>query len=173
MKWCATFYCRLRARPRLPKGDARATMALATTVDTERAPASAVGLERDLVVDGLVEALAAGGGGTLGAVAVARRGVAGLVVLVHAGAGAGTGAAAGVEHGEHAVEALQHDLGGVAILAVLALPLARLQRALDVQLGALFHVLLHDAAEALIEDDDRVPLGLLLALARGLVAPAL
>ena len=102
-----------------------------------------------------------------------RRRVAGLIVLVHAGAGTRSGAAAGIEHGEHAVEALQHDLGGVAVLAVLALPLARLQRPLDVQLGALLHVLLHHPAEALVEDDDRVPLGLLLALARGLVAPAL
>src|SRR5262245_7553446 len=83
-------------------------------------------LERNLVVDGLVEAFAAPARRTLGG-AVGRGGVARLVVLVHAGLRASAGTrATRIEHGEHAVEALQHHLGGVAVLAVLALPFAGL-----------------------------------------------
>ena len=70
------------------------------------------------------------------------------------------------------VEALQHDLGRVVLDAVLVVPFARLQRALDVDLRALLQVLLGDLAEPLVEDHDAVPLGLFLALAGGLVAPA-
>src|SRR5262249_36762366 len=101
---------------------------------------------------------------------IARLPVVGLAVLLHAGAGS---AATPVEHGQVAVEALQHDLGRVAVLPVLALPLARLQRPLDEHLRALLQVLLGDLAQVLVEDDDRVPLGLLAPLARRLVAPAL
>src|SRR5208283_5848266 len=45
--------------------------------------------------------------------------------------------------------------------------------ALDVNLRALLAVLLDDAADVLVEHDDVVPLGALLALAGGLVAPGL
>src|SRR4029077_16924703 len=51
-------------------------------------------------------------------------------------------------------------------------PFARLQLALEVNLGALLQILLGDLAKALIENHDPVPLGLLLALAGSLVAPA-
>ncbi len=77
-----------------------------------------------------------------------------------------------VQHGERRVEALQHHLGGVFILAVLVLPFACLQSAFEVNLRALLQVLLGDLAEALVEDHHAVPLGLFLALAGGLVAPA-
>src|SRR5262245_46243910 len=93
-----------------------------------------------------------------------------MVVVLHAHAGA---SAAAVEHGQRAVEALQHDFGGVAVLAVLALPLARLQLAFDVDLGALLQVLLGNPAEPLVEDHHGVPLRLFAPLPRRLVAPGL
>src|SRR5208282_3531742 len=65
------------------------------------------------------------------------------------------------------------DFGRVAVIAALVLPLARLQLALEIDLRALLAILLGDLAEVLVEDHDVVPLGLLLALARGLVAPGL
>ena len=91
--------------------------------------------------------------------------------------GAGTGATAGaagatVQHRQRAAEALQHDLGRVALLAALVLPFARLQLALDVDFGAFLQILLHYLAQWLAEDHDAMPLGLFLALAGGLVAPA-
>src|SRR6516165_6484490 len=49
-------------------------------------------------------------------------------------------AAGAVEHGQLRVEALQHDLGGVALLPVLVLPFARLQRAFQVNLRALLEI---------------------------------
>src|SRR3569832_342478 len=60
------------------------------------------------------------------------------------------------------------DLGGVAVLAVLVLPLARAQRALDVDLGALLHILARDLGEA-VEEHHVVPLGALQILAALLV----
>src|SRR5215470_8148094 len=41
-----------------------------------------------------------------------------------------------VQHGELRIEALQHHLGGIAVLALLVLPFARLQLALDIDLRA-------------------------------------
>src|SRR5581483_2125216 len=70
-------------------------------------------------------------------------------------------------------EALQHHLGRIFVLAGLILPFARLQRAFEVNLRALLQILLGDAAEALVEDHNAVPLGLLAALAGILVFPAL
>src|SRR6476661_75873 len=81
-------------------------------------------------------------------------------------------AAAAIEHGQVRVEPLQHHLGRVLLDAGLVGPFARLQLALDVNLGALLEILLGDLAEPFIEDDHAVPLGLFLALAGGLVAPA-
>ena len=52
-------------------------------------------------------------------------------------------------------------------------PFAGLQRAFDVNLGALLQILLDDLAERLGEDHHAVPLGFFLALAGGLVAPGL
>ena len=79
--------------------------------------------------------------------------------------------AGAVEKRELAAKALQHHFGRVAVLARLVLPFARLQRALEVNLRALFQILLGDAAEIFIEDDDAVPFGFFLALAGRLVAP--
>src|SRR5882724_4327612 len=125
--------------------------------------------ERDVVVDvgartwrPAAAATAAAGGAALRRAFMGRFGVA-------AGFTAG---AAGVEHGEFAAEALQHDLGGVFLLAGLVGPFARLQLALDIDLGALVQVLLRHVHDALVEDDDPMPLGLLAALAGILVAPA-
>ena len=72
-----------------------------------------------------------------------------------------------------AAKALQHHFGRIAVLARLVLPFARLQRALDENLRALLEILLGDPAQIFIEDDDAMPLGLFLALARGLVLPGL
>jgi hypothetical protein len=82
-------------------------------------------------------------------------------------------AIAAVEHGHLRVEALQHDLRRIAILAVLVLPFAGLQRTFEVDLGALAQILLGDLAELLAEDHHPVPLGLFAALAGVLVAPTL
>src|SRR5262249_46347030 len=78
-----------------------------------------------------------------------------------------------VEHLQFAAEFLQHDLGRVAILAALVLPFARLQLAFDIDLRALLQILLGDLGEVVVENDDIVPLGLVLALAGILVAPGL
>ena len=59
---------------------------------------------------------------------------------------AATAAAAAVEHGQGRVETLQHDFGRVLLDAVLVGPFAGLQRALDVNLGALLQILLGDLA---------------------------
>jgi hypothetical protein len=81
-------------------------------------------------------------------------------------------AAAGVQHGQRRVEVLQHDFGRVFLDAVLVVVFAGLQLALDVNLRALLQILLGDLAEAFAEDHHAVPLGLFLALAGRLVAPA-
>src|SRR5579872_1424356 len=84
---------------------------------------------------------------------------------------AATSATSAIEQSELAAESLQHHFGRIAILARLILPLARLQLALDEDLGALLEILLGDPAQILVEDDDAVPLGLFLALAGRFVAP--
>ena len=81
-------------------------------------------------------------------------------------------ASGAIEHRQRRVEALQHDLGRVAVLAVLVLPFARLQRAFEINLRAFLEVLLGDLGEALAEDHDAMPFGLLAPLAGCLVAPA-
>src|ERR1700730_17896167 len=92
--------------------------------------------------------------------------------LVGAKAAAATAARAAIEHGEVRIEPLQHHLGRVFLGAALVGPFARLQLAFDINLGALLQILLGDLAEPFVEDDDAVPLGLFLALAGRLVAPA-
>src|SRR6185312_11292972 len=125
--------------------------------------------ERDLVVH--VVALAATGARHCRA---ARRGRTGRAEIAAAvGAGARARAAAAVEHGQVRIEALQHDLGRVAVVAVLVLPFARLQRALEINLGALLQVLLSDLGKALAEDHHAMPFRLLAPLAGRLVAPVL
>src|SRR6266850_7438295 len=63
------------------------------------------------------------------------------------------------------------NLGAVAVLPLLVLPLARAQAALDVDLRALLQVLAGDLGQA-AEKGDAVPLGGLLHLAARLVLPA-
>src|SRR6185436_10439766 len=62
------------------------------------------------------------------------------------------------------------DLGRVAVLAVLVLPLARAQAALDVDLRALFQVFAGDLGET-AEEGDAMPLRRFLFLATRLVFP--
>src|SRR6266567_4182899 len=126
--------------------------------------------ERNLVVE--VVAL----GARHRRLALARRGrsrraeIAGLT-----GIGPGSAAPAGssaIEHGELRVEALQHHLGRIAVLALRVLPFAGLQLALEIDLGTLLEILLGDPAKPLVEDHDPMPLGPLPAFAGRLVAPA-
>src|SRR5206468_7398128 len=84
---------------------------------------------------------------------------------------AATAAAAAVQHRQGRVKTLQHDFGRVLLDAALVGPFAGLQRALDVNLGALLQILLGDLAEPLVTDHDALPFGLFLALAGALVAP--
>ncbi len=100
---------------------------------------------------------------TAAAVAVATK--------VVAAARSATAITATAEHGQVAVEALQHDFRRVAVGAALILPLSGLQLALDINGRALLQILFGDLAEAFVEDHDRVPFGLFLALAAVLVAP--
>src|SRR5579862_85321 len=92
---------------------------------------------------------------------------------IAATAAARTRATGAVEQRQLAAKPLQHHFGRVAVLARLILPFARLQRALDENFRALLEILLGDPAQILIENDDAMPLGLFLALARGLVLPGL
>src|SRR3546814_14104294 len=66
---------------------------------------------------------------------------------------------------------MKHNRGGDLLDAVLVGPLADLQGALDVYLGARAQVLRGHLAELLVEDDDAVPFGALAPLARVAVAP--
>src|SRR3954465_13951916 len=81
-------------------------------------------------------------------------------------------AARAIEHGQRRVEPLQHHFGRVFLHALLVGPFARLQRAFQVNLGALLEILLGDLGQPLVEDHHAVPLGFFLALAGRLVAPA-
>src|SRR5882672_4947954 len=64
------------------------------------------------------------------------------------------------------------NLGAIAVLPFLVLPLARTQASLDVHLGALLQVLARDLRQA-PEKGDAVPFGRLLHLAARLVLPAI
>ena len=76
------------------------------------------------------------------------------------------------EHLQLATELLEHDLGRIPLYAVL-LPLPGLKLALDVDLGTLLQILLRDLGEVVVINDDLMPLGLFLPIARVLVAPRL
>src|SRR6266480_4040093 len=108
-------------------------------------------------LDGLTFGSLSLGGLGLGALA---RGLARLARL--------TGAGARPQH-LHDVAA---NLGAVAVLALLVLPLARAQASLNVDLRALLQVLARDLRQA-PEKGDAVPLGRLLHLAARLVLPAI
>src|SRR5262245_37007369 len=123
-------------------------------------------LERDIVVHVAV-ASAAGGGHA------ARRWARAAEIAAAFVRKTAAATAAAVQHGQGRVEALQHDLGRVFLNAALVGPFAGLQLALDVHFRALLQILLGDLAEPLVEDHHAMPLGLFLAFAGGLVAPAL
>src|SRR5262245_50221036 len=120
-------------------------------------------LERNLVV----EVVAGAGHGGL-ALARGRAGGAevGRAAVVALAAGA-------IQHCELRIEALQHDLGGVALLALLIGPFAGLQLAFQINLRALLQVLLGHAAQRLAEDHHAVPFRALAPLARRLAARCL
>ena len=74
-------------------------------------------------------------------------------------------AAARAEH----LHAISNDLGGVLLVTILVLPLARLQAAFDVDLAALLEILAGDLGQA-PEEGHAMPLGALL-LRAGFVLP--
>src|SRR5579863_4201980 len=80
-------------------------------------------------------------------------------------------AAARVKHGQFALESADHDLGRIALLALLVGPLAGLQRAFDVNLAALVQEALGDVTDPIVENHHPVPLGAFLALARLAIVP--
>src|SRR5262249_27258409 len=94
-------------------------------------------------------------------------------VVVIAAAFHRTAATAGgaVEHGQFTAEALQYHLGRIFLDAGVVGPFARLQGALDIDLGAFAQVFLGNLNQPLVEDHDAVPLGALLAFAGDAVAP--
>src|SRR5262245_6292238 len=132
-------------------------------------------LERNVVVE-LAAALVAAAATTtrrtlvvvvrragLAATTAAARTAAATTTVVTAAAAAHAATAA-VEH----LHFVGDDFRGVAVLALLVLPLARAQRAFDVDLAAFFQVLAGDLAET-PEHGHVVPLGGLLVLYRLLV----
>src|SRR5690606_18224754 len=120
-------------------------------------------LERDVVVDVLeVGRGLAAPGRTPGAPAPAAAGRRAAARPIAATA-ATADLAAAVTPAEH-LHLLGDDLGGPAILALLVLPLARLQPALDVDRAARAEVFVGDLAQA-VEEDHPVPFGVLPALA--------
>src|SRR5439155_18255015 len=58
-----------------------------------------------------------------------------------------------VERSELGVEPLQHDFGGVLVLTGLVLPFPSLERAFEIDLGALLQILLGKPAKRLIENN--------------------
>jgi len=70
-----------------------------------------------------------------------------------------------IKHGQRAAEALNDDLGAIAVLPALILPFAGLQLAFDEYLAALFQVAFDHADQPFGKDRNRVPLGLFLAFA--------
>ena len=109
--------------------------------------------ERNLVVH--VVALAGAGHGRLALARAAASGRSSRNRRRCPAAARRAAAAAAVEHGQRRVEALQHDLGRVFVVAVLVGPFAGLQRAFEINLRALLEILLDDLAQALVEDRRR------------------
>src|SRR4029077_20151981 len=126
-------------------------------------------LKRNLIVQ--IATLAAASG-HCGLARGRARGAEVARVVVAELAAAAASAARTVEHGERRVEALQHHLGRILLDPLLIGPLARLQLAFEVNLRAFLEILLGDLGETLVEDHHAVPLGLFLAFAGRLVAPA-
>src|SRR5690242_16609386 len=118
------------------------------------------GLERDIVVH-IVELPR----GLLGRLAFAGRDRR-LVLVAPLARACVPHSRAAAEH----LHALGNDLGGVALLPLLVLPLARAQGALDVDLRALLQIFPRDLGEA-VEEHHAMPLGALLFFAALLVFP--
>src|SRR6185437_11846566 len=115
-------------------------------------PSLSIRSERDLVVEVLHRraALTAAGAcspSTAGSGEFLSRRLVGV-------AAAAVAAAAAIEHGELAAVTLQHDLRRVALLPRIVGPFACLERALEIDLGALLQVLLDDLHELVVEDHD-------------------
>src|SRR5947209_9436466 len=127
--------------------------------------------ERDVVVH--VGVAGAGGCDRAARAAAGAAGAETAPCSIGADTATPSAAAGAVQPGHVGVEALQHHLGGVFLHPALVGPFARLQRALDINLGAFLQVLLGDLREPFAEDHHAMPLGLFLALAGRLVAPAL
>src|SRR5690606_8298798 len=98
----------------------------------------------------------AAAGAAAGTVAAAIA-AAGLPVIV--AAAARSTLATAIQKRQLAPELAQHDLGRIAFLAGLVLPLARLQLPLEVDLRALLQVLLGDRGGVIVDDGERGPLG--------------
>src|SRR5690625_1857936 len=81
-------------------------------------------------------------------------------------------AGTGIEHGQLTTEGAQDDLGGIALLSRLILPLSRLELPFHIDLRALPQETLADVHQPLVEDHDPVPLGAFATLAGLPVAPA-
>jgi len=80
---------------------------------------------------------------------------------------------AGVEHQQLTGIGTQHDLGRIILVAFPVGPLAGFELAFDVNLRALLQIFLRDANQPVGVDRNAVPFRALLALAAGLVLPAL
>src|SRR5690625_4518006 len=102
-----------------------------------------------------------------GGVVIAGRCLPATIVAAFVKGRAARGSAA-VEH----LHFVGNDFGGPAVLAVLALPLARLDATLDVNLGALAQVLAGNFAQA-AKHDHAMPFGALAHFTRLPVAPGL
>src|SRR5260221_6185691 len=129
-----------------------------------------VRLERNIVIE--VAATAAAAATTAAGATAAITAAAIAIAGIRFAGGHAAALTATAEHGELAAIFLQHDFGRVFLGTALIGPFAGLQLAFDVDCGALFQIALGDIDDAVVEDHDAVPLGLFLALARGLVAPA-
>src|ERR1700751_1575625 len=114
-------------------------------------------LERDVVVEVVDRSPGAGWGGGAPRRRLVLKAAAGVTLVIAAfprrSAGA-AGAPCPIQHRQLAAEAVQHDLGRVALLAALIGPFAGLQCALEIDLRALLQVLLGDLGEPLVEDHD-------------------
>src|SRR3990170_3433614 len=133
-------------------------------------------LEGNVVVELAATLVRAASGGRTALIEIVRWGrrlpagatPAATTTKVGTAASATNAAAAAVEH----LHFVGDDFGGVAVVALLVLPLARAQRAFDVHLRTLLEVFAGDLAET-AEHGDVVPLGALFVLPRLLVFPVL
>ena len=81
------------------------------------------------------------------------------------------GAATSIKHRQLPVVILQNNLCCVTVVTGIVLPFTSLKLALNVNLSALFKILLRDLTKLLIENDNAMPLCFLAPLAGLLVPP--